>query len=734
MKELAEMMVELGSWRAVNLDGGGSTTMVARHLGDTDAKLVNVTKFGSQRSVPTAVGIFNTAPRGEFAGMVISGPQYVLKGSTTSYGAKGYDEHYHPYDLAAGEISWVVENENHGIFSGNQFTAQSVGEVRLTAQYRDVVENYAIHILGANDIEKLSIMPGELFIREGDSVNLSVKVKAKNGTLFDATSQSVHLKESGGIGSVNGFTFTAGNKPGIGSIIAEYDGLTTSIPVRVGTFTQPWLTFDHFDQTFHTGHPENISTHGSFTMTGNGEPVYRSEKALKLNYNFAGASAGEVRIAYGRLGKEPVPMPGNPLRLGVWVYGDNSGHWLRAEVIDSQGNRHLVNLAEKVDWKGWRYVTGDIPYNAAYPLSLKSLYLVNLPEGAQNRPLQGTVYFDELVLYQPYDPVKVPKEEVFDLRRVNASELPFSLGREMSVSMDASSLKGKVQTVKIEPVSVIPVQISGIVPVDYGFEFTPEGNTETANTPEAVRAIFTPHNWPQHVGVGLLWLNPQTGKWQDVKGEALATGSWSYPVAQWGLYLPYYAKNPFIDIRGHWAEKAVMELYSRDVIKGLTSNQYGPEHQLTRGQFVTLLDRIFKWSEQNTSGTASFKDQIPAWANAAVQAANRLGIVKGYADGTFRADEPLTRSQMAAFLDRALESAGNTHQVKTQQEAEKMLTSAYKDWRKIPEWARLSVAEMTTHSYMKGSNGNFQPQGIATRAQAAQLLYNILPQLQQLPR
>ncbi|MEG3071180.1 MAG: phosphodiester glycosidase family protein [Candidatus Syntrophopropionicum ammoniitolerans] len=40
-EELAQFLISIGVWRAVNLDGGGSTTLATRHLGDFDASLVN---------------------------------------------------------------------------------------------------------------------------------------------------------------------------------------------------------------------------------------------------------------------------------------------------------------------------------------------------------------------------------------------------------------------------------------------------------------------------------------------------------------------------------------------------------------------------------------------------------------------------------------------------------------------------------------------------------------------
>ncbi|MCK9910180.1 hypothetical protein MXD81_13630, partial [Microbacteriaceae bacterium K1510] len=114
-----------------------------------------------------------------------------------------------------------------------------------------------------------------------------------------------------------------------------YDGESTTEPITVRQKEQPWLTFDNQTGMSHAGYPASLNTSGSFTTVT--EPVYRTKKAAKLAYNFANAPASDVRIAYGRIAAQPVTIPGAPIGLGLWAYGDGSKHWLRAEVIDAKG-------------------------------------------------------------------------------------------------------------------------------------------------------------------------------------------------------------------------------------------------------------------------------------------------------------------------------------------------------------------------------------------------------------
>jgi hypothetical protein len=60
--ELSAVMHELGADDAVNLDGGGSTTLVTRGPGDPASAVRNHPTGGAERAVANAVGIFSTAP------------------------------------------------------------------------------------------------------------------------------------------------------------------------------------------------------------------------------------------------------------------------------------------------------------------------------------------------------------------------------------------------------------------------------------------------------------------------------------------------------------------------------------------------------------------------------------------------------------------------------------------------------------------------------------------------
>ncbi|WP_167330769.1 phosphodiester glycosidase family protein, partial [Paenibacillus sonchi] len=111
LTELQNFMANIGVWKGMNLDGGGSTTMVDRPLAETSATLTFNTEYGTeQRSIVNGLGVYTSAPKGEVKGIKISGSTVLLIGQKATYSLKGYDTYYNPIDVAAGNPSWTASN------------------------------------------------------------------------------------------------------------------------------------------------------------------------------------------------------------------------------------------------------------------------------------------------------------------------------------------------------------------------------------------------------------------------------------------------------------------------------------------------------------------------------------------------------------------------------------------------------------------------------------------------
>lgn len=93
--------------------------------------------------------------------------------------------------------------------------------------------------------------------------------------------------------------------------------------------------------------------------------------ALLLRYDFS--KGGKTRTASIVLNK---PLPLGACRLGIDVYGDGSGCWLRVRLRDATGKLIFIDLADSVSWKNeWRRLEINLPTGLPEPLTLESIYL-----------------------------------------------------------------------------------------------------------------------------------------------------------------------------------------------------------------------------------------------------------------------------------------------------------------------------------------------------------------------
>lgn len=173
--------------------------------------------------------------------------------------------------------------------------------------------------------------------------------------------------------------------------------------------------------------------------------------------------------------------------------------------------------------------------------------------------------------------------------------------------------------------------------------------------------------------------------------------------------------HAFADIGGHWAEANILEAEKRGMITGYPDGSFRPDRTVTRAEFAVMLANSLKL--QNEEAILSFKDtdRIGQWAKAAVARAVSLGLIQGDNNSNFRPDAPMTRSEMAVMLARALDLVPKAH------------SAGFADDRDIPVWAVGAAAEMKNLGIMQGKGNNcFFPKDAATRAETVTVLLRML--------
>jgi hypothetical protein len=110
------------------------------------------------------------------------------------------------------------------------------------------------------------------------------------------------------------------------------------------------------------------------------------------------------------------------------------------------------------------------------------------------------------------------------------------------------------------------------------------------------------------------------------------------------------------------------------------------------------------------------------WCYQAVETAVYAGIAKGYGDGAFRPDSPVTRQELVAVIMQAWHYLGNRGAP-----GSAASLNSFRDANQISLWARPAAAGAVALGLVSGLEpGLFAPQETGSRAQVAVLIYKLL--------
>ncbi|MBP1996967.1 S-layer homology domain-containing protein [Paenibacillus eucommiae] len=173
-----------------------------------------------------------------------------------------------------------------------------------------------------------------------------------------------------------------------------------------------------------------------------------------------------------------------------------------------------------------------------------------------------------------------------------------------------------------------------------------------------------------------------------------------------------YGQTIHSDIEGHWAEKQLRSWISQGLIKGYADGSIKPNNIITRGEFIVLVNRLFQF---NNTTSISFTDLIASdWEYIEVQKAVKAGYIHGYEDQTIRSSKPLSR-QEAAVVVAHLFNLSNDERA----------ADVFKDASEMALWSKGAIGAAASKNIVTGyADRMFKPEANITRAEAAVMLDN----------
>ena len=344
--EFGALMLGFGAVGGLAFDSGGSATLVAREPGDVDASVLNDPSDGRERPVADGIFAYSSAPAGAHPHLVVRPAAFAAyRGATIAFRAAEVDDAGRR--VRPAEVDPLTVDPAPGPHVAT--LRERGGTLTATVAYRTV-----------DRIAALAIVPDRPNPEPGARVPLALAASDDSGA--PVALDGVPVRWTFGARTIVAPAAVYDASGGDVTVTATLGALTASTPIRVGNHRVDLPAF--------------AETALSYDFTGNARAAY--------------AAAALV-------------LPGEPVALGLDVFGDGSGVPLRAAFVNRFGEKSALTLARRVDWTGWRRVRVALPPELNPPVQLTSVYVVRSLGGPPVRAA-GTLRLRALAVVLPGSP------------------------------------------------------------------------------------------------------------------------------------------------------------------------------------------------------------------------------------------------------------------------------------------------------------------------------------------
>jgi hypothetical protein len=256
---------------------------------------------------------------------------------------------------------------------------------------------------------------------------------------------------------------------------------------------------------------------------------------------------------------------------------------------------------------------------------------------------------------------------------------------------------------------------------------TIDGNQTEWNNPDAPVTVTIPYTPtaeelenPESI---VVWYIDGSGNVISVPNGRYdpVTGTVTFTTTHFSYYAVSYKYVSFRDVaKDAWYAKAVSFIAARDITQGTGSGRFSPEAKLTRAQFVVMMMRAYDIAPDENPED-NFADAGNTWYTGYLAAAKRLGISAGVGNNMFAPDRDITRQEMFTLLYNALRVIGQLPEGDSGRSL-----SDFGDIDDIASWAKDAVKLLVETGTISGSGNRLLPRDTTTRAQMAQVLYNLM--------
>ncbi|MBR3942202.1 MAG: S-layer homology domain-containing protein [Clostridia bacterium] len=177
--------------------------------------------------------------------------------------------------------------------------------------------------------------------------------------------------------------------------------------------------------------------------------------------------------------------------------------------------------------------------------------------------------------------------------------------------------------------------------------------------------------------------------------------------------------DKFADMKDHWAYYDVEYMANEGLVSGVSEDTFDPEAQITRAEYVTILDRAMGF--EMTEGDSYADVAKDAWYAPYVATAKANGLLKGLpTDDGFKPEQPITRQEMALFTYNAIKQIGRNDEWLADMPDD---YAKFTDTAEVADWAEEALKYLIKTGIIKGTTETtVSALENATRAQGAVIL------------
>lgn len=746
LSQLAREFAARGCISAINLDGGGSTALLAKTPDESYPSLKTKPSDGGLRAVANAILLCSASQPTEEAELLHITPYgaVALAGSVISLSSHATDENYFPAPLPS-HVTLSLEGEQdrdgllrvpdrQGTYTVRAKAGSLSGSAPLTViETPDVLSVYA----GNNTISSLTL-------DEGEQVHLSVRaVWCRQNVLLSSDAVSFSVEGAAATVDSTGLLTASDASGTTGTLIVAAGDRKVEIPLSTGK--SPY-TVEPFEQ----GSSWNASgAEAALTQTHN--DVARGMSALRIDYNFLPEELPETDAPPTNPSEQPIdpeqPEPesansseiemeteptetlppteasekpveqeddGLPEGLGLSLEeAPRSERLLSLYLAESDSTAEPASFSLtpsaalslkdspthlsfflKGDAASLTLNFGTRTVDYSFPGSNKYTFcVVAIPHGAASltgikvTPQQpaGSLFLDQITACYTSSPRAEAIPLLSELKADPVSDEQ-SASLQFTLTATASDASGG-------PVESLTLTQNGrSIPCSYNKDTLTVTAAVSLREDELTRFTLT-----------------ACGAFGTLARTSLTLGSAGE------------TEVPFADMHGHWAAEPVAYAAAQGLFSGEVGEGgalcFRPDRSMTRAEIAAVLVRLLGENPEAYAGTSlPFEDNqhLPEWAVPYIKTVYALGLVSGRATSTgvvYAANDSVTRGELMTMLAKTLPKGYPAPDL------------TFADSAKVPEWARESVSVLTGLKLLSGYEDNtVRTGGTVKRSEAAKIL------------